>query len=132
MEEKWLSYYYLDGSTKAKERQRLVSGFNDGDVQVFIISLKAGGTWLNLVAADYVIHMDPRWNPAVEQQATDRAYRIWQKKTVFVQKLIIKGTIEEKILKLQEEKKKLIDDVFSGDFSGALSEKDISYVFGDE
>lgn len=132
MEEKWLSYYYLDGSTKAKERQRLVSGFNDGDVQVFIISLKAGGTWLNLVAADYVIHMDPRWNPAVEQQATDRAYRIWQKKTVFVQKLIIKDTIEEKILKLQEEKKKLIDDVFSGDFSGALSEKDISYVFGEE
>ncbi len=73
--------------------------------------------------------MDPWWNPAVENQATDRAHRMGQTKTVFVQKLIVRDTVEEKILKLQEKKKKLIDDLFSGDFHGSLSEADIQYIF---
>ncbi len=73
--------------------------------------------------------MDPWWNPAVENQATDRAHRIGQTKTVFVQKLIVRDTVEEKILKLQEKKKKLIDDLFSGDFKGKLNEEDVKYIF---
>jgi SNF2 family DNA or RNA helicase len=129
LEEKKLSYNYLDWQTRISERKRLVDSFNTGDVNVFIISLKAWGTWLNLTSADYVIHLDPWWNPAVENQATDRAHRMWQKKTVFVHKLIVKDSIEEKILSLQEKKKKLIDDVFSGNFSGNLSESDINYIF---
>ena len=84
---------------------------------------------MNLTKADYVIHLDPWWNPAVENQATDRAHRMGQKKTVFVQKLICRDSIEEKILELQEKKKKLIDDVFSGNFSGSLSKEDIDFIF---
>jgi SNF2 family DNA or RNA helicase len=124
----WISYLYLDGSTPAKQRKSLVEQFNQGQTQVFIISLKAGGTGLNLVAADYVIHLDPWRNPAVEQQASDRAHRIGQTKTVFVQKLIIKNSIEEKILQLQERKKHLIDDIFSHDFSGSLTADDIKFI----
>ena len=129
-DDKKIDYLYLDGQTPSKKRKDLVNQFNAGDARVFIISLKAWGTWLNLVAADYVIHMDPRRNPAVQQQATDRAHRMGQKKTVFVQKLIMKDSIEEKIMQLQEKKKQLIDDVFSGDFSGKLSEDDVQFVFG--
>lgn len=128
-DKKWIKYNYLDWSTKPADRKTLVDSFNASDVQVFIISLKAWGTWLNLTNADYVIHLDPWWNPAVENQATDRAHRMGQKKTVFVQKLIVKDSIEEKILKLQEKKKKMIDDVFSGDFTGSLTEADIWYIF---
>ena len=129
LENKNIEYNYLDWQTKAKDRKWLVDEFNNGNKQVFIISLKAGGTGLNLTKADYVIHLDPWWNPAVENQATDRAHRMGQKKTVFVQKLICKDSIEEKILKLQEKKKKLIDDVFSGNFSGSLSKDDIDFIF---
>jgi SNF2 family DNA or RNA helicase len=102
---------YLDGSTPVEERKHLVKAFNEGKGRIFLISLKAGGTGLNLTGTDTVIHYDPWWNPAVEDQATDRAYRIGQNKAVHVMKLITKGTIEEKIFNLQEKKKKLIDAV---------------------
>jgi non-specific serine/threonine protein kinase len=128
-DEKKIDYNYLDGQTSREDRKKLVEDFNAGKVQVFLISLKAGGVGLNLTGADYVIHMDPWWNPAVENQATDRAHRMGQTKTVFVQKLIVRNTVEEKILKLQEKKKKLIDDLFSGDFQGKLNEEDIKYIF---
>ena len=97
---------YLDGSTKVEDRLNMVNQFNEGNIPVFLISIKAGGTGLNLTSADLVIHFDPWWNPAVEDQATDRAHRIGQKNTVEVIKLIAKGTIEEKIFNLQEKKKR--------------------------
>jgi len=106
-----ISYLYFDGSTPAAERGNLVRNFNEGAGSIFLISLKAGGTGLNLTGADTVIHFDPWWNPAVEEQATDRAYRIGQKKAVQVMKLVSKGTIEEKIYNLQEEKRFLADAV---------------------
>lgn len=128
LDTKSIRYQYLDGQTKREERKACVDCFNMGQVSVFLISLKAGGVWLNLIGADTVIHMDPWWNPAVENQATDRAHRIGQKKTVFVQKLIVRGTVEEKILKLQQKKKKLIDDLFSWDFHGRLTEEDVKFI----
>ncbi|WP_027623036.1 DEAD/DEAH box helicase [Clostridium lundense] len=106
-----IKYLYLDGSTKADIRGDLVKEFNEGDSPIFLISLKAGGTGLNLTGADIVIHFDPWWNPAVEQQASDRAHRIGQKKTVEVIRLIAKGSIEEKIYKIQEKKKEIIKNV---------------------
>lgn len=106
-----ITYYYLDGNTKPEERIEMVNNFNEGAKQVFLISLKAGGTGLNLTGADTVIHYDPWWNPAVEDQATDRAYRLGQKNTVNVIRLLTKNTIEEKIFKLQEKKKDLSDSV---------------------
>ncbi|NFV70195.1 DEAD/DEAH box helicase [Clostridium botulinum] len=106
-----INYLYLDGSTKADIRGNLVKDFNNGIGDVFLISLKAGGTGLNLTSADIVIHFDPWWNPAVEDQASDRAHRIGQKKTVEIIRLISKGTIEEKIYKIQQKKKKIIDEV---------------------
>ncbi len=129
LDKKDILYNYLDWQTKKEDRKKLVDSFNSWNVNVFIISLKAWWTWLNLTSADYVIHLDPWWNPAVESQATDRAHRMWQEKTVFVQKLIVSWSIEEKILSLQEKKKKLIDDIFSGNFSSNLTESDIKYIF---
>jgi SNF2 family DNA or RNA helicase len=109
-----IKYEYLTGSTK--DRQTVVNNFNNNaDIPVFLISLKAGGTGLNLTGADYVIHYDPWWNPAVEDQATDRAHRIGQTKNVFVYRLITKGTVEEKIMKLKERKRNLLDSVISTD-----------------
>lgn len=105
LENKW-DYCYLDGQTK--KRADVVDRFQEGNAPVFLISLKAGGVGLNLTAADTVIHLDPWWNPAVEAQATDRAHRIGQKKVVTSYKLITRGTVEEKILALQEEKKELM------------------------
>jgi len=102
------AYCYLDGATK--ERMKVVREFNTNrDIPVFLISLKAGGTGLNLTGADMVIHYDPWWNPAVEDQATDRAYRIGQKKTVYSVKLITHGTVEEKVLEMQKRKKAVIN-----------------------
>lgn len=116
LKEKNVEYFYLDGATDSKERIRLVNEFNSGDeVRVFLISLKAGGTGLNLTSANLVIHFDPWWNPAVENQATDRAHRIGQRNVVEVIKLIARGTIEEKIVLLQESKKELIDSVITGE-----------------
>lgn len=111
LEELKIPCLYLDGSTPVTDRGYLVNSFNEGLGKVFLISLKAGGTGLNLTGADTVIHCDPWWNPAVEDQATDRSYRIGQKKSVYVMKLVARGTIEEKILLLQEKKRELIDAV---------------------
>lgn len=104
-------YFYLDGQTPPMERVDLCSRFNEGEGDLFLISLKAGGTGLNLTGADTVILYDLWWNPAVEQQAADRAHRMGQKKEVQVVRLVAKGTIEEKINELQMKKKNLIDDV---------------------
>ena len=111
LDELGIPYLYLDGATPVSERGFLVNSFNEGAGKIFLISLKAGGTGLNLTGADTVIHYDPWWNPAVEDQATDRSYRIGQKKSVYVIKLVTRGTIEEKILALQEKKRSLIDAV---------------------
>ncbi|MGP1574807.1 DEAD/DEAH box helicase [Selenomonas sp.] len=126
-----LGYAYLDGSTPALERVRLVRDFNAGAEPIFLISLKAGGTGLNLTGADMVIHYDPWWNPAVEDQATDRAYRIGQKNNVQVLKFITKDTIEEKIYELQEKKKALIDQMIQPgeNFLTKLSEEEITALF---
>ena len=108
--EKAISYTKLIGSTV--NREQAIEKFTRGDADIFLISLKAGGVGLNLTHADTVIHYDPWWNPAVENQATDRAYRIGQKKAVFVYKLIVENTIEQKILELQEKKKVLQNGIF--------------------
>ena len=103
--------FYIDGKTPSKARTELAQRFNDGEKEIFLISLKAGGTGLNLIGADTVIHYDPWWNPAVMDQASDRAYRIGQRKAVQVIKLVIKGSIEDRILELQEKKKNLASAV---------------------
>ena len=110
-----ISYYEITGATPKKERMRLVSAFNDGTVPLFLISLRAGGTGLNLTGADIVIHYDPWWNAAAQNQATDRAHRIGQQKPVTVFKLIAKDSIEEKIQQLQEKKLNLADEIIGGE-----------------
>lgn len=126
---KKIAYVKLTGQTK--DRATPVQQFQNGEIPLFIISLKAGGTGLNLTAADTVIHYDPWWNPAVEDQATDRAHRIGQNKTVFVYKLVTKGTVEEKILEMQQKKRALMEGLFSDNPSGkvALTEKDLQGFF---
>ena len=116
-----ISYYVLTGQTPKEKRVELVENFNRDQTNVFCISLKAGGTGLNLTAADIVIHFDPWWNLAVQNQATDRAHRIGQKNVVNVYKLIMKDTIEENIVKLQEKKKELAEQVLSGENVGSCS-----------
>lgn len=106
-----IRFYRIDGSTPPEDRLNRVNDFNKGGAEVFLISLKAGGTGLNLTGADTVIHYDPWWNPAVEDQATDRAYRIGQKNSVQVFKLVTHGAIEEKIYAMQQKKKELVDAV---------------------
>ncbi|TJX13294.1 helicase [Tissierella creatinini] len=122
---------YLDGATPMLDRGELVRSFNHGQGDVFLISLKAGGTGLNLTSADMVIHYDPWWNPAVEDQATDRAHRIGQENRVQVIKLITKGTIEEKIFQLQEQKKEIIDKVIQEGETlvSKLSEEELMSLF---
>ena len=126
-----IEFFDLDGSTPPRERLEMAKSFNDGKGQVFLISLKAGGTGLNLIGADTVIHYDPWWNPAVEEQATDRAYRIGQKSDVYVLKLITRGTIEEKIYKLQQKKKELLDSVITsnGVFIDTLTKEELEDIF---
>lgn len=128
-----ISYYYIDGQTPSGERMKQVHDFNSGGADVFLISLKAGGTGLNLTGADTVIHYDPWWNPAVEDQASDRAHRIGQKKSVQVFKLVTKGTIEEKIYALQQKKRELVDSVITpGDsFINKMSLEDVRNLFND-
>lgn len=126
LEKAGLSYLYLDGSTLAKSRGKLVKQFQQGAEDFFLISLMAGGTGLNLTAANYVVHLDPWWNPAVEDQASDRAHRIGQKQPVTVYRLITKGTIEEKILELHKDKRELADTLLSGtDKAGNLSTEEL-------
>ncbi len=128
-----IDYFYIDGSVPPIKRQQMVHDFNNGLNDVFLISLKAGGTGLNLTGADVVIHYDPWWNPAVENQATDRAYRIGQKNRVQVYKLITAGTIEEKIYQLQQKKHDLIDSVIKpGEtFIQKLSTNELESLFED-
>lgn len=116
-----ISNYVIDGSVKGKTRVELVDAFNKDDTNCFLITLKAGGTGLNLTAADIVIHLEIWWNPQVENQATDRAHRIGQTKNVMVVKLVTKGTIEEKILELQQKKKIVADNVMDGHSTQVLS-----------
>lgn len=114
-----ISYQYLDGQTSKKKRQTAIDNFQNGLSDVFLISLKAGGTGINLTNADYVIHTDPWWNPAVEDQATDRAHRIGQTRPVTVYRLITKNTIEEKILDLHAHKRELADSLLEGSNASA-------------
>lgn len=109
-----ISYQYLDGKSAPKARKKSVEAFQNGEGDAFLISLKAGGTGLNLTAADYVIHTDPWWNPAVEDQATDRAHRIGQQRAVMVYRMIARGTIEEQILELHKDKRDLVDGILEG------------------
>ena len=123
-----LPFVKLTGQTK--DRETPVARFQAGEIPIFLISLRAGGTGLTLTAADTVIHYDPWWNPAVEAQATDRAHRIGQDKTVFVYKLIAAGTVEEKMVELQARKQALVAGVLSGTATGlSFTEDDIEALF---
>ena len=124
-------YFYLSGITAKEDRADMVTRFNNGENSIFLISLKAGGTGLNLTGADTVIHYDPWWNPAVEEQATDRAYRIGQKHSVEVVKLITRNSIEEKIIKLQQKKQLLSDTVIQSQeiFLNQLTIEELEEVF---
>ena len=133
LKKKDIEYFKLTGATKVEDRIKIVDEFNENsNIKVFLISLKAGGTGLNLTGADMVIHYDPWWNLSAENQATDRAYRIGQKNNVQVYKLITKNSIEEKIYELQERKAKLADDMLNTNvtFVNKLSKEDIMELFG--
>ena len=130
LEARHIRYVYLDGQTA--DRQAQVDKFQtDPAIPFFLISLKAGGVGLNLTAADYVIHIDPWWNPAVEMQAADRAHRIGQDKPVFIYKIITRNSVEEKILQLQEHKKELVDQLISaeGSFFKSITKEDVKALF---
>ena len=122
-----LPFFYLDGQTPSEERVEICNRFNAGERDLFLISLKAGGTGLNLTGADTVILYDIWWNPAVEEQAADRAHRMGQKNVVQVIKLVARGTIEEKMNELQEKKKHLIEEIIDSEekTSSTLTEEDI-------
>lgn len=130
MKKSKLRYTYLDGKTR-KRQERVDEFQQDPNLSFFLISLKAGGVGLNLTAADYVIHLDPWWNPAVEMQASDRAHRIGQEKPVFVYKFIVRDTVEEKILALQERKKALVEQLISSEssFFKSLTRDDVKVLF---
>jgi non-specific serine/threonine protein kinase len=131
IDEMHIPYNYLDGQTQARQEQ--VDDFqSDPNIPLFLISLKAGGLGLNLTAADYVIHIDPWWNPAVEMQASDRTHRIGQDKPVFIFKLITRDSVEEKILLLQERKKQLVDQIITTEssFFKEISAEDVRILFG--
>ncbi len=128
-----IDYRYLDGSTPPKERQQQVEAFQGGQGDLFLISLKAGGLGLNLTAADYVIHMDPWWNPAVEDQASDRAHRIGQQHPVTVYRLVAQHTIEEKIVKLHRDKRDLASSLLDGsDISGKITAEELLQLIREE
>ena len=131
LRKKDISYYVLTGSTTKIKRHQLVNAFQNDQTTVFLISLKAGGTGLNLTSASTVIHYDPWWNLSAENQATDRAYRIGQKNNVQVYKLITKDSIEEKIYELQQRKAELTDNMLSTQttFINKLSKDDIMNLF---
>ena len=138
LEKEDIPYYTISGEVSSKERMRRVDEFNERkDSAVFLIMLKAGGTGLNLASASTVIHLDLWWNPQAENQATDRAHRIGQTKTVEVIHIVAKGTIEEKILELQKKKLKLSEKLIDGeirdkDILSSLSEKDIRELLSNE
>ena len=125
-----LPFFYLDGQTPSEERVGICNRFNAGERDFFLISLKAGGTGLNLTGADTVILYDIWWNPAVEEQAADRAHRIGQTNIVQVIKLVARGTIEEKMNELQEKKRHLIEEIIDSEekTSSTLTEEDIREI----
>ncbi len=126
LDKKGVHYHYLDGSTPVSQRKSAVNLFQAGEGDLFLISLKAGGTGLNLTAADYVIHMDPWWNPAVEDQASDRAHRMGQKRPVTIYRLVAKDTIEDKIVDLHKHKRDLANSLLEGgEVSGKMSVEDM-------
>ena len=126
LDKKGVGFQYLDGSTPARQRQKAVNAFQAGEGDLFLISLKAGGAGLNLTAADYVIHMDPWWNPAVEDQASDRAHRLGQTRPVTIYRLISQHTIEDKIVALHQRKRDLAESLLEGsDGGGTLSFEDM-------
>ena len=121
-----MKYFYIDGSVSMKQRTEMVEAFQNGENSIFLISLKAGGLGLNLTGANYVFHLDPWWNPAIEQQATDRTYRIGQNRAVTVYHLVSKNTIEEKIIRLHQTKRDLAENILAGtDLSYKLTGKDL-------
>jgi hypothetical protein len=127
-----ISYQYLDGSTPIKQRRERITDFQNGSGDVFLISLKAGGAGLNLTAADYVIHMDPWWNPAVEDQASDRAHRIGQDRPVTVYRLVMKDSIEQQIVNLHKQKRDLADSLLEGtDAAGKISATELLALLHD-
>ncbi|MDA9556642.1 SWF/SNF helicase family protein [Vibrio sp.] len=120
-----VQFSYFDGQSSSKQRKNAIEEFKQGKQNVFLISLKAGGTGLNLTEADTVIHLDPWWNPAIEDQASDRAYRMGQTKPVTVYRLVARNTVEEKIIHLHEEKRDLADKVLSGQSEAAQLKPDV-------
>ncbi|MCX7082750.1 MAG: DEAD/DEAH box helicase [Methylococcales bacterium] len=132
LDKKGIPYHYLDGSTSIPNRKKAVNLFQAGEGDLFLISLKAGGTGLNLTAADYVIHMDPWWNPAVEDQASDRAHRMGQKRPVTIYRLVAKDTIEDKIVELHKHKRDLANSLLEGgEVSGKMSVEDMMALIKD-
>ncbi len=126
LDKKKITYQYLDGATPAKQRKQRVNAFQSGEGDLFLISLKAGGLGLNLTAADYVIHMDPWWNPAVEDQASDRSHRIGQERPVTIYRLVAQDTIEEKIVSLHQKKRGLADSLLEGsDMTGKMNAEEL-------
>jgi len=130
LDERQIKYVYLDGQT-ANRQSRVDLFQNDPSTTFFLISLKAGGVGLNLTSADYVLHLDPWWNPAVEMQASDRAHRIGQAKPVFIYKIITRETVEERILQLQEKKRALVKSLIATEtgFFKALTKDDVDILF---
>ncbi len=132
LDKKGINYHYLDGSTPVAQRKKAVNKFQAGDGDLFLISLKAGGTGLNLTAADYVIHMDPWWNPAVEDQASDRAHRMGQLRPVTIYRLVAKDTIEDKIVELHKHKRDLANNLLEGgELTGKLSIEEMMALIRD-
>ncbi len=132
LDKKGINYQYLDGSTSMPKRKAAVNAFQSGQGDLFLISLKAGGSGLNLTAADYVVHMDPWWNPAVEDQASDRVHRMGQKRPVTIYRLVTKDTIEDKIVDLHQHKRDLANSLLKdGDVSGKMSVKEMLELLGD-
>ncbi len=133
LDEKKVSYHYLDGTTSVAARRERVASFQAGQGDLFLISLRAGGLGLNLTAADYVIHMDPWWNPAVEDQASDRAHRFGQQRPVTVYRLVIQDSIEEKIVDLHRHKRDLADGLLSGSqTAGSISAEELMRLLTEE
>ena len=129
LDEEKIKTFYLDGATN--DRQDLVDGFEKSAEGVFLISLKAGGVGLNLVSCHYMFIYDPWWNPAAESQAADRIHRIGQKRGVFIYRLITKGTIEEKVLALQQKKSEIAKSIFDGLQAQKLSAEDLMELLGE-
>ena len=129
LEKSGWTYQYLDGTTSIAERGKAVDAFQRGEGDFFLISLKAGGTGLNLTSANYVVLLDPWWNPAVENQAADRAHRIGQKNPVTVYRLIAAKTVEERVLELHAEKRRIADDVLEGTSSTRLTPEALMRLF---